>query len=421
VAEFDRKQKLLQNPDTPSSSQPVLLLAFFLSGVSGLVYQIVWVRMLTRYLGSTTAATATVLCVFMGGLAVGAFIGGKIADRVRARLLGYAVLEIGIAFGALLSSFAIIAVLGGYYVALYDAFGRSYLYLTTVRVLFSMMCLLLPTVLMGATLPILVAFVSHRKSHFQHGLGRLYSMNTFGAVLGVLITGFFLIGNIGESLSLLVAALLNLIAACLACLLQARLSTGTDVSQPSLGGGALVPVAYPKVIRFWSKTTIFFSGFTALSYEIIWIRLLLLPLKTSIYAFSFMLALFLVGIAFGSWLSTRFSISRERPVSTFAAIEVLIGFLTAFGMLVFSFFGQISKGFTGEFYFGVVTCLLMVLPVAVAFGWQFPVAVRCCISDSTAPGKETPDPFYRYSYGHGHTGSSQYCSGFHIANRQPPR
>jgi spermidine synthase len=396
VAKFDRKEALLSNTETTPFSQSVLLLAFFLSGVSGLVYQVVWVRMLTRYLGSTTAATATVLCVFMGGLALGASMGGKIADRVRARLLGYAALEVGIALAALVSSFAIIAVLGGYYVDLYDAFGRNYLYLITVRVLFSMVCLLLPTILMGATLPILVAFVTHHKSHFQHGLGRLYSMNTFGAVLGVLMTGFFLIGNMGERSSLLVAALLNFIAACVAYLLQSRLSTETDISQTSshVGGEALVPVAYSKTIRFWSKMTIFVSGFTALSYEIIWTRLLLLPLRTSIYAFSFMLALFLVGIAFGSWLSTRFSISIQKPVSTFAAIEVLIGFLTALGMLVFSFFGQVSKGFTRELYLGVLTCVLMVLPVAVAFGWQFPVAVRCCISDSTAPGKETGGAYF---------------------------
>ena len=394
-------QKLTRCPEIPPSSQSLLLLAFFLSGVSGLVYQIVWVRMLTRYLGSTTAATATVLCVFMGGLAAGAFLGGRIADRARSSLLGYAVLEIGIALGSLLSSFAIIAVLGSYYVALYDTFGRSYFYLTAARVLFSIMCLLLPTILMGATLPMLVAFVSHHQSPFQRGLGRLYSVNTFGAVLGVLITGFFLIGNIGESSTLLVAALLNLIAACVAYLIQTRLGTGTDVSRTPLhfGDEALVPVSYPKTIRFWSKITIFVSGFTALAYEIIWTRLLLLPLKTSIYAFSFMLALFLAGIAFGSWLSTRFSISRDRPVATFASIEVLIGFLTASGMLVFLLFGYKTHGFVWEFYSGVVTCVLMVLPVAVAFGWQFPVAVRCCISDSTAPGKETGTAYFANTLG----------------------
>ena len=394
-------QKLTRNPDIPPSSQSLLLLAFFLSGISGLVYQIVWVRMLTRYLGSTTAATATVLCVFMGGLAVGAFMGGRIADRVRSSLLGYAALEIGIALGSLLSSFAIIAVLGSYYVALYDTFGRSYFYLTAARVLFSILCLLLPTVLMGATLPMLVAFISHHQSPFQRGLGRLYSVNTFGAVLGVLITGFFLIGNIGETSTLLVAALLNLIAACVAYLIQARSATVTDVSRTRLhfGGEALVPVSYPKTIRFWSKTTIFVSGFTALAYEIIWTRLLLLPLKTSIYAFSFMLALFLAGIAFGSWLSTRFSISKDRPVAMFASIEVLIGFLTALGMLVFSLSGQMTQGFVREFSSGVVTCVLMVLPVAVAFGWQFPVAVRCCISDSTAPGKETGAAYFANTLG----------------------
>lgn len=401
VTEFNQKKPSLVHADMASFPQTLLLIAFFLSGVSGLVYQIVWVRMLTRYLGSTTSATATVLCVFMGGLALGAFWGGKVADRTRRHLLGYVALEIGIALTALLSSFTIITVLGGYYVDLYATFGKSYLFLTTVRVLFSMLCLLLPTVLMGATLPILVAFVTYNQFRFQHGLGRLYSINTFGAVVGVLISGFFLIGSIGESSSLVVAALLNLIAASAVYLLQARLSTATDTSQTSsyVGGEASVPPAYTNKIRFWSKITIFVSGFTALAYEIIWTRLLVLPLKTSIYAFSFMLTLFLVGIALGSWLSTRFSVSRNRPVSTFATIEVVIGFLTASGMLVFSLFGKISEGFTSDFYLGVLTCTLMVLPVAVAFGWQFPVAVRCCISDSAAPGKETGTAYFANTLG----------------------
>nr|MBC8363144.1 fused MFS/spermidine synthase [Candidatus Desulfatibia profunda] len=150
-----------------------------------------------------------------------------------------------------------------------------------------------------------------------------------------------------------------------------------------------VPAAYPPRIRYCSRIAIFISGFTALAYEVLWTRLLLLPLKTSIYAFSFMLVLFLMGIAFGSWLSMRFNVSAGRPVAVFALLEVLIGLMTLVGMLAFSFLGKATAGFTTDFYAGLISSIVMVLPVAVAFGWQFPVAVRCCITDGCAPGKET--------------------------------
>lgn len=369
----------------------ILYLAFFLSGVSGLMYQVIWVRMLTRYLGTTTSATATVLCVFMGGLALGAYIGGKVADRIENRLFGYVFIEIGIALTALLSSFTMISVLGGVYVDLYQFVGSNYLFLTVARIIFSMLCLLIPTVLMGATLPLLVALIAHHKSYFQHGLGRLYSVNTSGAVLGVLLTGFFLLGALGERSSLYVAALFNLVAAVLAYQVDKRVKRGKDISPRShfARSEAPVPHAYPISIRFWSGITIFASGFTALAYEILWTRLLMLPLKTSIYAFSIMLGLFLAGIAFGSWLSTRFTIVKERPVSSFAVTEIIIGLLTLAGMFVYSSVGRMSMGFTSHYYWGIATSAAMILPVAMAFGWQFPVAVRCCISNSNAPGEET--------------------------------
>ena len=369
----------------------ILFFAFFLSGMSGLIFQIVWVRMLTRYLGSTTSATATVLCVFMGGLALGAFVGGKLADRVKKPLMGYVILEIGIAVVALLASFAFISLFGQTYLKIYELFGNNGLYLITSRVVFSMVCLLLPTVLMGATLPLLVAHVTRQSEHFQQGVGRLYSVNTFGAVLGVFVAGFFLLGFFGETISLLVAATLNFIAALLAIRLQMKLKINDPhTMQPENSKSAVaVTTGLSWRIRHWSRLAIFVSGFTALAYEILWGRFLLLPLRTSIYAFSFMLGLFLLGIAYGSWLSTRFAVSKERPVSTFAVIEIMIGFLTVLGMLIFTVFGKISNGFISGYSLGILTAILMVFPVAVAFGWQFPVAVRCCLSDSNLPGKAT--------------------------------
>jgi spermidine synthase len=205
------------------------------------------------------------------------------------------------------------------------------------------------------------------------------------------VTGFLLLGLFGETSSLLIAGFLNLIAAMLTIGLHLQLKNANQAVQKpqKLKGKTELPVTYGSRIRYWSRFAIFVSGFTALAYEILWTRLLLLPLRTSIYAFSFMLGLFLIGIAYGSWLSARSAISRERPVATFAVIEILIGFLTVAGMVAFSIFGKMSDGFISHLPLGIITAIVMVLPVAVAFGWQFPVAVRCCISDADYPGKAT--------------------------------
>lgn len=369
-----------------------LFAAFFLSGISGLIYQTVWVRMLTRYLGSTTSATATVLCVFMGGLALGAWLGGKLADRIKRQLFGYVILELCIAVSGILMSFLIISVLGGLYVNFYPWFGENAVGLTVARIAFCMVCLLPPTVLMGATLPFLVAFITHSTYRFQRGLGQLYSINTSGAVLGVFLTGFVLIGELGESSSLYTAAMLNLLSAFFVYRIEkeSRL-TDSEFRHPEVEREAKLemPSPYPAPIRFWSGIAIFVSGFSALSYEILWTRFLTLPLQTSIYAFSLMLGIFLVGIALGSGLSIRFKISETCPAALFALFEILIGFLTVVGMIVFLKFGQLSIGFTSGYSFGILTAFLIVFPVAVIFGWQFPIAVRCCIADATRPGKET--------------------------------
>lgn len=391
ITETLNRKRLFFDRNITVSLKMLLFFAFFLSGMSGLIFQIVWVRMLTRYLGSTTSATATVLCVFMGGLALGAYTGGKLADRYKKPLIGYVVLEIGIAVVALLASFTFISVFGQIYLGIYELIGNKEPYLIASRVVFSMLCLFLPTVLMGATLPLLVAHVTRYNEHFQRGLGRLYSINTFGAVLGVFVAGFFLLGFFGETVSLLIAATLNLLAAFLAGLLQTKLKINNhQAPQPEKSKSAVaVPAGLSLRIRYWSRLALFVSGFTALAYEILWGRFLMLPLRTSIYAFSFMLGLFLLGIAYGSWLSTRFAVSKDRPVATFAVLEILIGFLTVLGMLMFTVFGKISNGFIAGYSLGMLTAILMVFPVAVAFGWQFPVAVRCCLADSNLPGKAT--------------------------------
>jgi spermidine synthase len=373
-----------------SSSLRLLYAAFFLSGASGLIYEVLWMRMLTRVFGATTPATSTVLCVFMGGLALGAYLGGVLSDRLRRPLRAYAMIEIAIALSAILASFAVIQVLGGVYVELHRLFGTDATYRMLTRAGLSAVCLIAPAALMGATLPLLMTFITHARQSFQPSLGRLYAVNTFGAVTGVLAAGYLLIGAVGETATLLTAVLLNLLAAGFVLRLDRRFRLYPGVEE---SGGKpeqqILPRPYPPAIRTWCRIALFASGFAALAGEVLWTRLLMLPLKTSIYAFSAMLALFLVGIASGSWLSARTAASARRPVVAFALLEMIIGLLILAGLVAYTQFGHASDGFSSGFLFYCLSAPVMILPVAVAFGWQFPVAVRCSVSDAMHPGRET--------------------------------
>lgn len=372
-----------------------LFVAFFLSGCSGLIYQMVWVRMLTRYVGATTYATATVLTVFMAGLALGSYLGGRYADRAARPLRGYALLELAIAAAGLLSSFAIIQGLGSYYVSVNQVLPDNPTGLLLARIVFIMLCLLLPTVLMGATLPLLVAFVSRLGEHLQVGLGQLYGINTFGAVAGVLAAGLVLMGEFGESVSLGVAASLNLVAALLVLGLRQPKVFAPSTAAASNPVEAAQP--YSPRVRQLAFLAFAISGFSALAYEILWGRFLVLVLLTSIYAFSVMLGTFLAGIALGSWFSSRRRGLRQAPLASFGMLEIFIGLWTVVGLMLLPFCDQVWSWAHSSLHFasmgltsvGAVTCVIMVLPIAFAFGVQFPIAVRCCQAEPDAPGRST--------------------------------
>lgn len=374
----------------------VVFLAFFLSGCSGLMYQTVWVRMLTRFLGATTYATATVLIVFMAGLALGSYWCSRRADRITKPLHLYALLELAIGVLALLASFVVINGVGQVYVSMYDQVGNSPATLLTARVLFVLACLLAPTFLMGTTLPLMVAYITRLGEQFQSSVGWLYAINTYGAVVGVFLTGFVLLGWLGEQTTLLLAAGLNVLAAVLAVALismKAPLSLVNQTIKPTEAAEELT--IYSPGVRRLALLAIFASGLGALAYEILWSRLLVLFLQTSIYAFSVMLGTFLVGIAWGSWDATRQKKMKQNPLAWFGILEIIIGFWAAVGLFLMPFFhhwwlhSNVMGVSVPNNIIGALTCVVMVLPVAFCFGLQFPIAVRCCISDPQSPGKST--------------------------------
>ena len=301
----------------------VVTACFLVSGTAGLVYQVVWSRYLALFLGHTSYAVVAVLVAFMGGLALGNAWFGKWADRSAKPLAFYGWLEIGIGIYAV--------VFPGYYSLGHDAYiglvrslqpGATAL--LALKFLFSLLLVLPPAVLMGATFPILTRFVTRSMAELRERVAALYAINSAGAVAGCLIADFWWIPNYGLELTLYGAAGLNLAAGLVALVLSVRVETGiaaTTEVQPASAGSSPGGESYsPDQLRL-ALVGIGVSGFVAMLYEVAWTRMLALTLGSSTHAFSLMLITFITGISVGAWI-IYFWKGLRRTLTAFAWAEL---------------------------------------------------------------------------------------------------
>ena len=217
-----------------------LLPLFFLSGACGLTYQVLWLRLLSLVFGVTVYAASTVLASFMTGLAVGAWLASHLVARVRRPLVVFAALELGVGLSALATPVALGAA-GAVYAAAQAAVPDSLPLLTLVRFLCAFIVLLVPTVLMGATLPVLSASPIVRGGGLGQSLGVLYATNTAGALVGALATGYVLIGQFGMQWTFLLAAVANGVIALLAWALAQRETSEAETASASPDSSRPVP------------------------------------------------------------------------------------------------------------------------------------------------------------------------------------
>jgi predicted membrane-bound spermidine synthase len=277
-----------------------ILASFFVSGLAGLLYQVVWTRYLALFLGHTSYAVVAVLVAFMGGLAAGNALLGSKVDALRRPLFFYACLEAGI----------------GLYAVLFPVYfeGVHLLFLSLVRSIhpegmsrlalqfvFAGITILLPTVLMGATLPVLTKFVTRSLSELRGKVAALYAINSAGAVVGIILADWWWIPSLGLESVVQVGATMSLSIALLAYVISVKSGEGFVVERKAAGPE---PVTESFTEREW-KVALFavgISGFVAMLYEVAWTRLLALVLGSSTHAYSLMLATFISGIAVGSWL-----------------------------------------------------------------------------------------------------------------------
>jgi len=305
----------------PAQTWAVLLI-YFLSGASALAYEVLWQRLLKLILGNTTYATGITTAVFLGGLAGGAFLVRKRADRVAHKLLVYGVIELLVAvFAAQVP--LLLQGIDFAYVFLFRHFAPSPISILLLQALGSAIVLGLPAVCLGTTLPILASLRTREPSTVGREAAVLYAANTLGALTGAAESGFFLIrlfgvlpcyyGAVGLSAGVGVAALV-----------MSRFASPEVGSSPTRPA-RLAPVAEPRlrrVIYYW----LFLTGFVALGYEMLWVRTIVHLLNADVYSFTAVLVIYLFGYAAGIFAGGRLAgKSTSRSAAAFGMVTQWVG------------------------------------------------------------------------------------------------
>jgi spermidine synthase len=386
---------------TPQRTQSLTLsFIFFLSGLTGLVYEIVWSRILSTIIGNTSLAIAIVVSLFMAGLAAGSFLSARFRGLSQPLRL-YGLLE------GIIGLFAIFTPqlgvwINGIYSHYYEAVSGNFFQSVILKASLSAVILLIPTIAMGMTLPLLIRCFAPEER--QHHAARLYGLNTAGAVVGTLLAGYVLLPSFGISRTIYATAIVNGLLLVAAVKLSQRIESH---EQPT----STAPAFHPLYFLF------LLTGFATLSYEILWTRALSMYFGSSVYAFSAILAAFLLGIASGSFLyAGRISIQTD-PYQFFSLIQFrislsalfFIGIFMGLPVVLIQLFHVFYKSFS---LFQAAQFLLITLTVfytTFLSGSAFPAALHFF---RDKPGLSAS--FAGYIYGYNTIGSilGSLCSGF---------
>lgn len=364
---------------------------FFFSGLTGLIYEILWTRRLGLVFGHSILAVSTVVTAYMGGLAVGSLLGGRVADRrVRAGapsgwyVKTYGALEFFVGLWGLLSLPLLNLVESAYYQI--SARGMGGTGTSLLVFLLSLLALLPPTIAMGATLPVVGCLFSGDREGVGNQLSRLYSLNTWGAVCGAALAGFLLLPWLGLKLSILAAACLNFAIGLLGLKLgrqNMEVPQAAEETRAAVQGASRLPLIFG------------LSGFSSMVLQLGWTRGLALSLGGAVYSFSAILVVFLSGIALGSALYSRLFRGRqleERHLGwlclaqavTGAISVLLIGYLPLVFSAALPYFRQ---DYSLVIVLDLLVCGLVLLPPTLLMGLSFPLVTHLYHSRYGALGR----------------------------------
>jgi spermidine synthase len=345
------------------------LSCFWLSGAAGLIYEVVWIRRAALVFGATAPALSTVLAIFFGGLALGSWFGGRLAQRTARPLRVYGWLELALAAIALAATWALSAT-DTLYGPIYRALGGQPLLLALARPMVVTLALLPPTVVMGATLPLLCGHFVRSRGRIAGQVGALYALNTFGAAVGCAAAGFWLLPAIGGWGSALTAASLNFVAG-VAMLFAAPVRQ--ESAMPQVGAPALADTAARRDVVL-AGGLFAATGLVALAVEVLWARFLALLVPNSVHTYTIALTVTLVGIVLGSGVAARIADRRENLATAFG---LLLGGGAAAVLAIMHLPPNTWRALGSST--GVYLALL--LPPAICSGACLPVAVRMALRD----------------------------------------
>jgi spermidine synthase len=380
------------NPAKTYSPKAARLIAicFVLSGATGLIYEVLWARMLGLVFGATTLAISAVLAAFMGGLALGSALAARLAPRIVKPVRTYGLIEIAIGFYAL----AVPTLFRGIdwvYAEVWQHLHPGFYGFAFSRFALAGIVLVIPTALMGATLPVLVAAVRRSSDYRSSAVARLYTCNLTGAIVGAIAAGFFLLPSLGVRATIWIAVGTNL-AIGLAALL-------VELKSFEVGGDAPGEVdessredessAYFGNAKFWLFCA-FTSGLITISMQLVWSRILAMIIGSSTYAFSIVLALFLAGLAGGAYIV---SLRKNQDLGSLRRAVLIVQFLTAVtlfmslritsgtpSLLIRAGFRLGINSWTGLLVLQIAVAALLILLPAILMGMIMPLVLTWAAS-----------------------------------------
>lgn len=380
-----------------------VLTAFFLSGAGGLVYEVLWTRYLANLIGSTSLSQVVVLMVFMGGLAIGAPLFGRLSDRSDNGLLIYGLLELGIGLYAFIFSW-LFRLADGLFVSLAAHVEPGTLAMLVVKFCTAASLITVPAVLMGGTLPVITRFLTRSHKLLRQNISMLYGLNSLGAVLGVLAGGFYLVHHYGMSRSMVMTSAGNMLlgAAALGLALFLRRRPELLLAGPAQHfrrqGEKLDAQLYRREAVRRAIVAAGVSGFAAMALQICWIRYFAIVLGATHSAFTIVVAAFIFGIGLGSLLVSSRPAGRFPMPTLLTLAFTLTSLSMGLGLFFYArvpfeigramaVFAPVPLAWPVYETMRFAICFVLMLLPTMAAGMIFPICVRI-VSRSDRLGRD---------------------------------
>jgi len=427
-----RKHKINTSPseNIPGSFSNLFILilsCFFISGLTGLMYEILWTRMIVKIIGSAPFAISIVLTVFMGGLGLGSYLAGRSIDRIKnpLKLIRlYGILELVIGAYCLILPLLLI-LFKPLYAFVYNRFFEYFLGYNLFTFAGCFLLLIIPVTCMGATLPILSRFFIRNIFNVSSNVGRLYGLNTIGAAVGALLCGFYLIEKIGVTGSLFFIIVINVVIGAV-CIHVSKKKSGEkkyseDAKEKAVSSREKAQIEtapeQSQIVVVCALIVFAVSGFCSMGYEVIWTKLLGLIVGPTTYSFTIVLVTFITGLALGSlffgWIGDR--TRNTIPLLLITQIGAALSALLVSQIMGNSqlFFAKLIYQFKDSFVLletlkALLLFVFMFLPTF-CLGASFPLVGKIYTRSMSATGRSIGTAYAINSLG---AVLGSFCAGF---------